>query len=315
MKHFLLAAFVLLAERAHAAFDALPSGARAAGLSGAFVAAAGDATALFFNPAGLKELDRPELAAQYGRLVAGLDDGSAVSQTMLAYARPLGPGAAAFSYSSLKVSGLYEERVLSAGYGRAFLDGRLGLGLTAKHLHAGYGGDSGNAIDDSGEETGAGDPALAAAGASALAFDAGLQYRWSSRLRLGFSVLNLNRPSMGSSSPVARTAALGLAADLGPGRLSADLLRQEVLDGEGDLVAAAGYEASKSFKSQTVFLRAGARLGGRGQRQLNAGLGWRHDALQVDYAMTLPVSALQASNHSQQVSVSFRFAPAPTAAP
>lgn len=310
MKYLLVATLLLCAPRARAAFDAMPSGARAAGLSGAFTAAADDASALFFNPAGLKELDRPEASMQYGRLVNGLDDGSAVSQAMLVYARPLsGRGAAAFSYSSLKVAGLYEERMLSAGYGRSFLEGRLGLGLTLKHLHAGYGGDSGNAIDDSGNATGAGDPALTRAGASAFAVDAGAQYRWSPRLRLGFSALNLNRPSLGAASPVMRTVAFGLAAALGPGLLSADLLRQEVLDGQADFVAAAGYELRRTFKSQAVFLRGGARLGGRGQRQLNIGLGWRHDSLQIDYAMTLPVSALQAANHSQQVSITYRFAP------
>ncbi|HTC19912.1 MAG TPA: hypothetical protein VK859_03635, partial [bacterium] len=41
-------------------------GARAMGLSGAFVAVADDASAVYWNPAGLVQLDRPELDGMYG---------------------------------------------------------------------------------------------------------------------------------------------------------------------------------------------------------------------------------------------------------
>lgn len=301
----LIAALLALpAARAWAAFDGLPSGARPAGLAGACTAAADDANALFFNPAGLKEIGRPELAMQYGRLLGGLSDGSNLSQGMLAFARPLpGRGTAAFSYASLRLSGLYEERVISLGYGRGFLDGRLGAGLALKHLHAGYGSGSGDAPD----------PALAdRAGKSALGLDFGLLYQWTPRVRLGFAALNLNRPNvgLGASSPVTRTAAWGAAVKLGPGTLSADVLRQEVLDDSADLVGALGYEGRRDFEAQTVFLRGGGRAGSRGQRQLNFGLGWRRGALQLDYAMTVPVSNLQPSNQSQQVSATYRFGPA-----
>ena len=55
--------------RANALFDrggGLGVGARAMGLGGAFVAVADDASAVYWNPAGLAQLDRPELDGMYG---------------------------------------------------------------------------------------------------------------------------------------------------------------------------------------------------------------------------------------------------------
>lgn len=314
MKILIVAVLACSSNPAWAAFENLPASARPAGLAGAYTASADDVNALFFNPAGLKEITRPELTMQYGRLLGGLSDGSSLDQGILAFAQPIpGRGTAALGYSSLKLAGLYEERTISVGYGRSFWEDRLGIGLTLKHLHAGFGKDaySGNAVDSSGNvQFGAQDPVLAGnGGKSAFGMDFGALYRWTSRLRLGFAALNLNRPDAGisRSSPVTRTLALGLSGKLGPGTLSTDLLRQEVLEGQADIVAALGYELRKDYKNQIFFLRGGGRAGSRDQRQANFGLGWRHDALQLDYAMTLHFSGLRPSNDSQLVSLTYRF--------
>jgi hypothetical protein len=54
--------FFLLAEQARTAFTIEGAGARAAGTGGAFIAVADDATAVSFNPAGLGQLQRPEVS-------------------------------------------------------------------------------------------------------------------------------------------------------------------------------------------------------------------------------------------------------------
>src|SRR5579862_6685071 len=67
---FMTAAFLSFPpSRADALFyrgGDLGVGARAMGLSGAFAAVADDASAVYWNPAGLVQLDRPELEGMYG---------------------------------------------------------------------------------------------------------------------------------------------------------------------------------------------------------------------------------------------------------
>jgi hypothetical protein len=67
---FLISAFLQFpVSQANALFyrgGDLGVGARAMGLSGAFVAVADDASAVYWNPAGLVQLDRPELDGMYG---------------------------------------------------------------------------------------------------------------------------------------------------------------------------------------------------------------------------------------------------------
>ena len=48
-------------------------GARAMGLSGAFTAVADDASAAYWNPAGLAQLDAPEILGMYGSYLNGLN--------------------------------------------------------------------------------------------------------------------------------------------------------------------------------------------------------------------------------------------------
>ncbi len=74
-RHIGIAGFLIIVlfqfpiSRANALFDrggGLGVGARAMGLGGAFVAVADDASAVYWNPAGLVQLDRPELDGMYG---------------------------------------------------------------------------------------------------------------------------------------------------------------------------------------------------------------------------------------------------------
>ncbi len=60
-------------------------GARGPGMGGAFTAVADDATAAFWNPAGLIGLSRAEAVAGYTSWIAGVNSG------FTAYSRPLGP--------------------------------------------------------------------------------------------------------------------------------------------------------------------------------------------------------------------------------
>src|SRR5579862_1871021 len=96
-----------------AAFSPVAVGARAAGMGEAVTAGSDDVYSLYYNPAGLAQLNRPELGAYYSRLFAGLSDGSNISQSFVGYGHPLGPlashGSLGIDYMALDLSGLYKE--------------------------------------------------------------------------------------------------------------------------------------------------------------------------------------------------------------
>jgi len=56
---------------AHAAFEDLGIGARAVGMGSSFVAISNDASAMYYNPAGLTQLTRPELLTAGSKLYMG----------------------------------------------------------------------------------------------------------------------------------------------------------------------------------------------------------------------------------------------------
>ena len=113
------------------AFDEFSVGARPAALSGAFTAVADDVHSVYYNPAGLGLLPRPELTAYYARLFPNLSDQTRTALTFLGGASPL-PfdgrwGGVGLGYTEFRVDSLYKERQLALAYGRSFLADRLSL--------------------------------------------------------------------------------------------------------------------------------------------------------------------------------------------
>ena len=82
-------ALLLLANSAQAAFEPRTVGARAAGLAEAYTTVADDLLSLYYNPAGLEHIRRPEIGSHFSKLFMGLDDKSEVSTSFFGYAHPL----------------------------------------------------------------------------------------------------------------------------------------------------------------------------------------------------------------------------------
>jgi hypothetical protein len=82
-------AFCLSPLALRADFEDLGMGARALGMGDAFTGLADDGRAVYYNPAGLARQSRAEVAADYAKLHAGLDDRSSLSLAYLSYVQPL----------------------------------------------------------------------------------------------------------------------------------------------------------------------------------------------------------------------------------
>ena len=114
-------AVFLSSSTAFASFEPLPVGGRAAGMAEAYSAVVDDVFSLYYNPAGVMQVTRPEVGTYYSQLYPGLTDSSKISRMFLGYAQPLGEkgrlGGIGASYMSLQLAGLDKEEAFGQTYG------------------------------------------------------------------------------------------------------------------------------------------------------------------------------------------------------
>jgi hypothetical protein len=96
-----------------AVFLKMGAGARPTAMGNAFVGIADDVNAVYFNPAGLASLERPELTALQTQWIEG------INYNFGAYAHPLASGVLAFSAATLQVGDI-ERRNESEGLDGTF---------------------------------------------------------------------------------------------------------------------------------------------------------------------------------------------------
>ncbi len=257
-----------------ASFLKLGSGARAAGLGGAYTAVSGDINSISYNPAGLANLKNSAASFTRAELVEG------VSYNFLGYSRPavkgnIGLGVNYLGQASIEGRGANREATgsfqasdtaINLAYARP-VTSRSGVGLNFKYITSRIAGES----------------------ASGWAVDAGWQYKTPvNGLGLGFAVQNLG-PEIkfldeGSALPLTARAGAryALPANI---LLSLDISRQV---NEKKTVFSLGSEYAV-FNS--LFMRAGylasavsagslADAGG-----LKAGFGFKLRNFNLDYAV------------------------------
>lgn len=309
----------------HAAFDDLGVGARAPGMADAFTGVADDANALYYNPAGLAQLVKPELTGEYSRLNVGLDDGSELGTTYLGFAWPLAhnKGTVAFGYHNFKLTSFYDERQLLMSYGfrpklQPFGDqATLLAGITVKELHREFISNAytENALNNAGLATDQADPVFAANGNSTddVAFDIGSlvrfgpQNRWSA----GLTVMNVNRPDVslaGDGDKPPLISKLGLSYRPDWGVLTAEARRAKRLQGKSDTEFAFGAERRLRLGDWgAVEFRGGYAEGSREFKETNVGFSYLFDQFQIDYSFAIPVGNLTDFNGSHRMAFSVRF--------
>lgn len=307
---------LLLVAPLYASFDPLPIGGRAAGMGEAYTAIADDIYSLYYNPAGILQLQRPELGSYYSQLFVGLTDNSEISRTFFGYGQPIGEdgklGAIGVSYISLDLPSLYQEQTIGVSYGREFR--RLwNLGGTLKMLRKEIGSDeyTSNAIDpNSGSSLGVADPLLSSGrSVNAIGLDLGLQFRAARAYAIGVAMKNVNSPDM----------ALGSEKDRAPAVFTAALARR-LRKGSLDIEVANWSAADRNLRfaiggehwfDNGVALRAGGGFGSRNYATINFGASYKMESLQIDYATVYPLQGVEDTLGIQQVSLTVRLGKPP----
>lgn len=121
----------------YAAFEDLGVGARAMGMGGAFVGVSDDASALFYNPAGITQLKRPEVTGTLSWLFPGSADST---YGYLGFVYPtMKTGYFGVSLLGRNISannGKYGESILGISYARK-IDAHVSWGVTIKNCSQG----------------------------------------------------------------------------------------------------------------------------------------------------------------------------------
>jgi hypothetical protein len=306
---FVLAA-LLFATQAFASFEPLPVGARPAGMADAFTVVADDAQSVYYNPAGMMHVRRPEVSTYYSRLFLGLDDKSEINRSFLGYVQPLPKqwGRLGVSYVGLGLAGLYSESSLGLSYARS-IGTKLNAGGTVKMLRKSFGTDAytDSAINvDSGATLGGKDPVLAkGTSKSGISLDLGGQYRLAKNYAMGIALRNVNQPDMGiaSSDKAPAVYALGVSRWTRVSSLSVELANWKFADSQDFRIGVGGERWYRSGMG----MRAGLGVGSRQYRAVTLGGSYRMDGFQIDYGVNYPLAGVENTLGSHMVSITFRF--------
>ena len=302
-----------------AAYEDVGVGARVSGLGQAYTAVADDAYSVYYNPAGLATLDRPEFGTTYSKLLTGLSDGSQPSSSFLAYAHPIDggrKGALGAGWNYFTVGGLYRESQLMASYGRGLFartdPNRYYVGGTVKYLTRSVGGtpESANGISNTGVATGTVDPVLQNASKSNLDADLGFLWRVKPRWTVGLMIQHLIEPNVGfaDSDKLGRNIKIGGAYKTPFSTLTGDVRLQSAPDGSTDkIVAVAAEKWLPTLLHGSFGIRGSLSTGSRDFRQMSFGLSYKISRMQFDYGFALPIGGLTSTSGSHRLGLTLRF--------
>ncbi|MBI4422269.1 MAG: type IX secretion system membrane protein PorP/SprF [Elusimicrobia bacterium] len=308
--------------QARAAYDDHGVGARVVGLGTAYTAVADDVYAVYYNPAGLATLDRPQLATTYSKLFTGLSDNSNLQNSFMAFESPIAEGrqgAYGLAWNHFTLDSLYREMSLYGSYGRQLLPetapkGLFG-GVSFKLLNRSLGRTSvaDNALGPTGQaQPGVADPVLKSGSKSNGDLDLGFLYRLQPRWTVGLAVQHLTQPNISFASndadKLGRNVKLGLAYRTPFAAMTGDLQLHTAPDGSLDKTAVFGAEKWLPTLLHGSFgVRGSLGLGSRDFRQVTMGLSYKVHRMQVDYGFSMPLGTVSSTFGNHRMGLSFKF--------
>jgi hypothetical protein len=259
------ALLVALSTPARADFRHARMGPRPRAMGSAFVAVADDANAVYWNPAGMTQLDHFEITG-CRTLLYGIDDLSNDYLSM-AYGHPR-IGAFGLSWVRLGLKDIYHEDAVNVAYARKapYISG-LSFGASLKIF----------TLSAPGYEK-YNDPAYEGNDVKP-SYDLGIHYRASSRLTFGLVMYSVNEPRLKllrttkNPAPVSRETAIGASYTFRGLLLTTFDLKTRY----GSFKDTVGRFGSELWFFDAVALRSGFEAG-----EMTAGLGLRGARWQVD---------------------------------
>ena len=169
----------------YAAFQYLDVGARALGMSGAYVSIGDDATAIYWNPAGISFIKDKQFTGMYTQLFPEIDD--SLSLGFIGYIHPLRNRLNIGISSVLFGSDLYSESVIGLTLaGKIPYLKNWHIGTNLKLMKKQYGNNLYTALD----------PTFTTGyTAQGYGIDLGIMYR-KNKLGFGYMAKNLNKPNV-----------------------------------------------------------------------------------------------------------------------
>jgi hypothetical protein len=234
-----------VAAPAHADFRDLEIGARPLALGGAFVSISDDANGVYWNPAGLAWMDRPELLGMITRAY-GVDD---LGLYYLSGAGKVGRFSLGGSWMRLGITDVYNEDTFSFAGATGWRT--MSIGATLKFLRVdapGY-----VAYNDPGYLGAQMEPTL----------DLGWQWRPLKNLSFGIAAYNLTRPEIKmidtttDTDPVPRDIRAGFSFIV----KEVWLLTMDVVDRDTDRASLTLHAGTELWFYDTFALRAGVDRG------------------------------------------------------
>lgn len=168
-------------------------GIRALGMGEAFTGVADDASAPYWNPAGIGRFSAVEFRAEYARPFAGAENVE-INDMDFAFAYPFGNWGTMLGGYNYLGNYLYSEGVGTFSYGVGLFKRKpLLIGLNTRLYSVGYSVSGLSSIDAGHVKK---DPLFSSYGygESAFGFDLGAMYRYRDIWTVGVSVFNLNEP-------------------------------------------------------------------------------------------------------------------------
>ena len=307
---FISCIIVSLNSGVMAGFIDTGQGARPVGLGRAYTAVANDVHSIFYNPAGMANLNSLAITTMYARLFPGVV-GENLHYEMVAAAIPLsfmGNVGVALTNFNLDV---YNENAFYLSYGRR-LPFNLSIGGNVKFLRWSAQGD----VDPI---SGVQDRSFSK---NSLSFDVGLMYRLSlpwikkffktGQLQLGLMLRDINQPNISEQGSDDGKLPLGFAVGMGylseKLTVAADFSQRDEFT---KLHVGAEYLIQKmdlGAWSFALLARGGGirMLNDRKGGELDFGFGLLIRTIQVDYAYVYPL-ALKEVDGSHKISLSFQL--------
>jgi hypothetical protein len=282
-------------------------GGRAAGFGGAFSAVADDVTAVYYNPAGLGFMTKPEFVADFSRLLTGLDDKSDLSSKFIGYTFGISTkkkyyGQFAVSMSNMSLAGYvqYNTYYFSYAQRRNFVSVGMNLKLLAEEYQmTGYTGDD-NVFGNG-----------ARSYVQNVSIDLAGMVNVAPKLFVGLNLTDINQPDM----RMLKTDRVPADTDKIPFGLRAGVsYKEKTYTGAIDVAADrtgtkmyAGFE-KWFFKNKQAAVRAGAGFGTKEFLSMSMGFSVNMNEIQVDYCFLMPMAGISDITGSHRFTFVYRFA-------